>query len=392
MNDLKCKPISRLFNDKLDELVFIIDSISTAYAVAIIANKKAIHCIYECKEITWRNADFVKLYDLILSSVTFLSKEIINVPHPFLKPSKTIFGRIASQRKFAKDIRRLRTLNPQHTYVSSTISSLLIANKNKVNSILIDEGIDSILARNRLGMRGNKLAERLKIILGDLLLSFRFSNRTPQVTLTNDTHPSVVAQLDYRNFNSTDYELALINLKQLMAGGDCNILVLLKGPSYGAKGHPDEKDKYDQKYIDFNLSAIRSILKELPVGAKPIFYLKSHPSLGNSAGKLDALIGDLQRLDIVAHDVLAHIDFLEASSLPAEGLLRYLNFHYVFALDASSLLWNIAHHGEVKCFLALNAVIDFSASEGNLHLELYKRQRDINNMLGGHIRYYDVNN
>jgi hypothetical protein len=391
MNHPKSDLLDNLSAEKLEKIVFIIDSISTAYAVAILAKNKAIHCIYECKEISWRKADFVKLYDFILSDVRFLSKEVIFVAHPFLKPAKTLFQRIMAQRNFVQEIRRQKKLATGYTYVASIISSILIANKNSVDSILIDEGIGSIIARNRLEMRGNKFSEKIKILAGELLLSFQFPNNTPQVTLTNDRHPSVIANLDYRDFSSTAFENALSILKDLMQQSTCNILVLLKGPSYGVKGHPNESDVLDQIYTDFNLQAIRAFLQSSGLNKHDsAVYLKSHPGLGTSTGKLDPLIEALARDGVRAYDALAHIDFHEASSLPAEGLLRYLNFSHVVAVDASSLLWNVAYLNAVECHIPLKAIIDFTEVERNLHRELYLQQYDINEMLGKPLRFYAV--
>lgn len=374
----------------LQNTVFIIDTISTAYAVAIMAKGRAIHCIYECKEITWRKADYVALFDFILSDVPFLSKEVISVPHPYLSPSKTLLGRIVRQMKFARSVRKRYALDPSRTYVSSIVSSLLIANKRHVKSILIDEGMGSVVARNRIAFRGNRLAERLKIAIGDRVLSFQFPTSTPQITLTNDPHPSVVETLDYRDFDSNVFESSLGRLSTLMKSGKCNVLVLLKGPSSGVAGHHDEADQYGDAYVEFNLRAILAYLDQLPKDVSPAFYLKSHPSLGSSSGKLTSLINALKAEGIVAYDALNYIDFAEASSLPAEGLLRYLHFEYVLALDASSLLWNVAYRGDVKCFMPLKHIVEFSEVEGGIHTELYKLQDRVNQLMGGHVRFFDV--
>ncbi len=374
----------------LQNTVFIIDTISTAYAVAIMAKGRAIHCIYECKEITWRKADYVALFDFILSDVTFLSKEVISVPHPYLSPSKTVLGRIVRQMKFARSVRKLYALDPSHTYVSSIVSSLLIANKRHIKSILIDEGMGSIVARNRIAFRGNRLAERLKVVIGDRVLSFQFPTSTPQITLTNDPQPSVVETLDYRDFDSSAFESALSRLNTKMKSGKCNVLVLLKGPSAGFNGHHDEADQYGDVYVEYNLCAILAYVELLSKDVSPTFYLKSHPSLGNSTGKLTLMISGLKAKGLVAYDALNYIDFSEASSLPAEGLLRYLHFEYVLALDASSLLWNVAYRGGVKCFMPLKHIVEFSEVEGGIHTELYRLQDRINQLMGGHVHFFDV--
>lgn len=354
------------------------------------AKGRAIHCIYECKEITWRKADYVALFDFILSGVTFLSKEVISVPHPYLNPSKTLFGRIVRQIMFARSVRELHSLDPSRTYISSMVSSLLIANKHHVKSILIDEGMGSVVARNRIAFRGNRFSERLKIAIGDRVLSFQFPNSTPQITLTNDVHPSVVKNLDYRDFESNAFSSSLGRLSALMKSSKRNVLVLLKGPSSGVAGHPDEADQYGDAYIEFNLRAILAYLDQLPRDISSALFLKSHPSLGSSSGKLTELIDALEGKGIVAYDALNYIDFAEASSLPAEGLLRYLHFEYVLALDASSLLWNVAYRGDVKCFMPLKHIVEFSEIEGGIHTELYRFQDQINQLMGGHVHFFDV--
>lgn len=374
----------------LQNTVFIIDTISTAFAVAIMAKGQAIHCIYECKEITWRRADYVALFDFILSDITFLSKEVVSVPHPYLSPSKTLLGRIVQQMNFVRSVRKRYLLGPGPTYVSSIVSSLLIANKRHVNSVLIDEGMGSVVARNRIVFRGNRFLERLKVAVGDRVLSFQFPNSTPQITLTNDAHPSVVKTLDYRDFDSNAFSSSVSRLSALMKGGKCNVLVLLKGPSAGISGHHDEADQYGDAYIEFNLRSILAYMNQFQGGVSPTFFLKSHPSLGSSSGKLTGLIAVLKGKGIVAYDALSFIDFAEASSLPAEGLLRYLNFEHVLALDASSLLWNIAWRGGVKCFMPLQYIIDFSKFEGGIHTELYRLQDRINQMMGGYVHFFDV--
>lgn len=372
------------------KFIFIIDNISTAFAVAIMAKGQAIHCIYECKEITWRKADYVALFDFILSDVTFISKEVISVPHPYLRPSKTLLGRVVGQIKFARSLRKRHTLDSSRTYVSSIVSSLLIANKRHIKSILIDEGMSSLTARNRITFYGNRLAERLTIAIGERVLSFQFPTSTPQITLTNDPHPSVIQSLDYRDFDSRAFSLALGRLNALMDRGKHNVLVLLKGPSAGAAGHHDEADQYGDDNAMFNLRAIMAFMNQLPGDVAPTFFLKSHPSLGSSSGKLTKLINALESQQIVAFDALNHIDFDEASSLPAEGLLRYMNFEYVLALDATSVIWNVAYRGGVKCYMPLKDIVEFLEIEDSIHIKLYRLQDRINQLLGGHVHYYDI--
>jgi len=382
--------ITSLDFDRLEDFVFIIDNISTAFAVAIIAKDRSIHCIYECKEITWRKANFVALYDFILSDVTFLSKVVISVPHPYLGHSNSFFDRIWQQFKFVRSVRKRYPLDSRRIYISSIVSSLLIANKRFVKYILIDEGMGSVVTRNLILFRGNHFLHWLKYAIGSRLLSFHFPKSTPQITLTNDPHPSVVKILDYRDFDSSALKGSLVRLNNLMARGNCNVLVLLKGPTSSTSGHPCELDQLSDQYINFNVRAILAFLDKLPHEVSPIFYLKSHPSLGSSLGKLNSLISYLNDKRVIAYDALNYIDFVEASSLPGEGLLRYLRFDYILALDVSSLLWNVTHVNNVKCFMPLDYIIRFAKLEGSLHSELYNLQPNINRLMGGSVCFYDV--
>jgi len=378
--------------DDLSEIVFIIDNISTAYAVAIMAKGKEIHCIYECKEITWRKADFVALFDFILSDVKFLSKRVISVPHPYLKPSRTVLGRIISQLNFAAKVRKLVSLDTSRIYASSMVSSLLIAYKRRLKRkpILIDEGMGSLIARNRIIFRDGAWIAKLKVVVGDFLLAFQFGIDTPQISLANDGHKSVVRVLDYRDFDSSAFASSLARLERITSLNSLNVLVLLKGPSATADGHPDEKVQLGSAYVEYNLTAILSYKERLPKHEVPTFFLKSHPMLGNSAGKLSGLIAALEQRGLSAHDVLSYVDFPEASSLPAEGLLRYLNFRHVLSLDVSSLLWNVAYRGAVECFMPISEIIKFSEFEGGTHTPLYLLQRRINDLTGGAVQFFEV--
>ena len=155
-----------------ENITFIVDNISTAFAVAIIAKGKAINCIYECKEITWRKTDYVALFDLILSDVTFLTKEIVSVPHPYLRPTKNILLRFFRQQRFARSLKKRHALDASRTYVSSTVSSLLIANKKFVKSILIDEGMGSLRTRNHRMFYRTKLLKNIKDVIANRISPF----------------------------------------------------------------------------------------------------------------------------------------------------------------------------------------------------------------------------
>lgn len=372
-------------------ITFIVDNISTAFAVAIIAKGKAINCIYECKEITWRKTDYVALFDLILSDVTFLTKEIISVPHPYFRPTKNLLLRFFRQLRFARSLKKQHALDASRTYVSSTVSSLLIANKKFVKSILIDEGMGSLRTRHHRVFYRQKLLKNLKDAIANRIFTFRFQN-SPQITLVNDSHSSVIATLDYRDFDSAAFLMSLKSLSKLVKRESQNVLVLLKGPSYDKVGHPNEAEEYGPSYIAFNLRAIMAYIGEFSRGAQPRLFIKSHPSLGSSHGKLNQLISELKSRGVVAFDICDHIEFPEASSLPAEGLLRYLDFEHILALDASSLLWNVAHRGGVKCFMPLKYIVQFSKVEGGLHTELYRLQYKINQVTGNHVHFFEIAN
>src|SRR5690606_29656596 len=91
--------------------VYIIDSISSAFAVAVIAAGKKVSCIYECKNINWRKTDYVKLFDIILSNVNIVDKKIYNVPHPYFINSKNVFKVIFDQICFILKVRSIVKLD-----------------------------------------------------------------------------------------------------------------------------------------------------------------------------------------------------------------------------------------------------------------------------------------
>ena len=70
--------------------------------------------------------------------------------------------------------------------------------------MLIDEGIGSILPRHSyLFSKYNfKIYEKIKNYLSYKLLPFKFHPLTPQLTLTQDNHRSILLNLDYMSFNS----------------------------------------------------------------------------------------------------------------------------------------------------------------------------------------------
>ena len=68
------------------------------------AKGKRINCIYECKDITWRTTNYIKLYDMILSNVVFNTKKVVKIEHPF-SVGDNFFQRIANQNKFTKEIK-----------------------------------------------------------------------------------------------------------------------------------------------------------------------------------------------------------------------------------------------------------------------------------------------
>ena len=88
-NDLK-----NFVNKNFLNFIFIIDCISTAHIVAIMAKGKRINCIYECKDITWRTTNYIKLYDMILSNVVFNTKKVVKIEHPFSVGGDNFFNEL----------------------------------------------------------------------------------------------------------------------------------------------------------------------------------------------------------------------------------------------------------------------------------------------------------
>ena len=373
-----------------EKYVFIIDSISSAFALATWASKKSIKCIYECKQIDWRKADYVKLFDIILSDVKMSEKVLVEVPHPYFLHTTSILETVKNQRSFIKKVFNIFPLNPRMIYCSCSTSSILIANKNRVIHLLIDEGMGSVIARNRSkgATKWLRFLDAFKKNLAEIIFPFRFKNSVPQITLTNDNHPSAVLHLDYRQFNSHLFEIAIEPLVKKTNEFQCNILVLVKGPSDSGGEHVKEGQWNSGIYIDFNIDVIRRFMEiaQIPKGA--MFYLKTHPSLGKCPAMIDELVSSLAILGIEACGVSSLIEFEESSSLPAEGLLRYGKFQYLLASDVSSSLWNIAHFKEVICYSPLEAVIKLVKIENSPHEKLYRYQYELNRIMGGFVNFF----
>ena len=110
-----------------ENYVFIVDNITSAFAIATWAAGKTISCIYECKIIDWRKADYNALFDIILSDVKKINRVSVEVPHPYFMHSPNIFMTIWKQKKFIKNVRKIFKLDKSKTYVSCSTSSILIS-------------------------------------------------------------------------------------------------------------------------------------------------------------------------------------------------------------------------------------------------------------------------
>lgn len=387
-NDLK-----NFVNKNFLNFIFIIDCISTAHIVAIMAKGKRINCIYECKDITWRTTNYIKLYDMILSNVVFNTKKVVKIEHPFSVGGNNFFQRIANQNKFTKEIKNKIILKKNYIYVSSCISSILLGNKNSVKHMLIDEGIGSILPRHSyLFSKYNfKIYEKIKNYLSYKLLPFKFHPLTPQLTLTQDNHRSILLNLDYMSFNSKIIFSKINFFLKKIKKYENKVLVILKGPSPGKNFFPKEGDLLDDVYINFNFLGIKYFNNLMNFKKNTQFYLKQHPSLGKSLSKYDPLIRKLKIENISCLDLNKEFNFEEASSLPAEILLRYCNFNFILALDVTSLLWNILSNNKVKCYLPIVDIINLAKNEDSQHLKIYKYQIKLNDLFGNKVNTFSFN-
>ena len=381
---------SRLPDNFPDCCTFIIDGLSSAYLTAVLCRGHSIKCIYECKEVEWRQVDFMALYDLLLSDVNVIEKTIVNVPHPYFLQGKDILETIRNQKKFKKEIRDIIKLKKGEVFCSCITSSILLGNKEQVRYVLLDEGMDSIMSRHRLYSRDkSQIIDKFKSLLGSKIIPFRFDARAPQVTLANDTHSSIVAHKDYRDFTSNKFERLITPLLEKLKVSEVNILALVKGPSHVTSGIISTNKENYGKYINFNLRMIKQFIKKFRLPSSANFFLKTHPSMGICPVFIDELISTLKEHSIDAQNLFDGLVFEELPSIPAEAYLAYGNFKYALSLDASSTMWNVAHKQEVKCFMPLNSIIQFAKEEDiEFMTPLFSAQTALNELNGNFVIFY----
>jgi hypothetical protein len=370
--------------------VFIIDGLSAAYTVALMCAGHSIRCIYECKEIQWRNVDFVALYDLLLADVDIREKRIESVPHPYFLQGGNLLGTIRKQRAFIRAIRERVPLDRSQTYCGCVTSSILLSNKENVSHILIDEGMDSIMTRHRLYSQGSaKWKDRLRETLASWLIPFRFHRDTPQITMASDEHKSIVLRKDYRDFRSRRFDTLVAPLRKHLEHSSKNVLTLVNGPPHmSATPLSSEQDIY-AKYVEFNLQAIQRFIALHPAYADACFYLKTHPSLGIDSPLVVTLIAALATHSIFARNIWAGIIFEELPSIPAEACLATGQFNVALSLDASSTLWHVGQDQSLACFMPLDGIIDLNREVGTFGmLPLLEAQRELNRINGNHVTFF----
>lgn len=341
--------------------------------------KSSIHCIYECKEVTWKKIDFIKLYDFILSDVFFLSKKIVSVPPPYLSQGINFFNKVKFQYNFVSEVKKIIKLDSKKHYYGTIISSILIAHKNTVKYTLIEEGMGSLLYRN------NSSEKFLKSILKNILFKFHFPRKSKYITLTSDPHTAVIRRLDFRNYHSQIVESSLSKLIDIGKSYNSSILVLVINDSYGLNGHPKTPKKLSKKYVELNFQIIKSFVNKYCLENRPLLMLKSHPVLSNDGDLLSPLTEKLSENGINSIDILSKINFSQKSSIPAEIFIKYIKFDFILAADISSTIWNVCHNTKAKIILPIKDIKKLMNDEQSIHLKLYEKQIFINNILGNRV-------
>lgn len=370
--------------------IFIIDGLSAAFAVALMCAGRSIRCIYECKEIQWRNVDFVALYDLMLADVDILEKRIEHVPHPYFLHGDSLLETVRKQRRFIRGIREQVTLDRNETYCGCVTSSILLGNKDIAPHILIDEGMESLMTRHRLYSQGRaKWKDKLRETLAGWLIPFRFDRDTPQITMARDKHRTIVLRQDYRDFRSHRFNQLAAPLREYLEHTSKNVLVLVKGPPHMSAAFLSDKQYASARYIDFNLRSIRRFIALNSSYADACFYLKTHPSLGVDSSLVDALLAALAKHSISAKNIWGGMSFEELPSIPAEACLATGKFDVLLSLDASSTLWHVGHDSSLACFMPLDEIIAFAQNEEAFSLlPLLNAQRELNKRNGNHVIFY----
>lgn len=373
-----------------EDTIFIIDGLTSAYTVALICAGRSVRCIYECKEIQWRKADFIALYDLLLANVHIREKRIEHVPHPYFLQGRGLLGTILKQRAFITDIRRRVPLDSNETYCGCVTSSILLGHKNRVRHLLMDEGMDSIMTRHRLYSKGRtKWKDRLREALAGWLIPFRFHRDTPQITMAGDKHGAIVLRKDYRDFRSHGFDKLALPLVEQLEKSAKNVLTLVKGPPHTSASHQTGEQEIFARYMEFNLQAIRRFIALQPEYADACFHLKTHPSLGSDSPLLGALTGELARHSILGRNIWEGMQFEELPSIPAEACLATGKFDVLLALDVTSTLWHVAHDPSLACFMPMNDIIATGPEDGYAALiPLLAAQRELNRINGNHVIFY----
>jgi hypothetical protein len=373
-----------------DETIFIIDGLSAAFTVALICAGRSIRCIYECKEIQWRNVNFVALYDLLLADVDIIEKRIEHVPHPYFIGSTTLLGTIKKQQAFIRSIRERVVLDSSETYCGCATSSILLGYKSIVPHILIDEGMESIMTRHRL-YRGERARwkDRLRERLAGWLIPFRFHRGTPQITMARDEHSAIVLRKDYRGFRSNRFAQLVTPLFRNLEKSSLNVLALIKGPAHLSVASLSNHHDYHSMYVDFNVKAIERFIFLHPNFSDACFYLKTHPSLGINSPLVDDILASLAERAIVGRSIWEGMTFEELPSIPAEAYLASGKFNVLLSLDASSTLWHVGHDPTLECYMPLDEIIELTRCDGSSALlPLLAGQRELNRISGNNVTFY----
>lgn len=373
-----------------EDTIFIIDGLTAAYTVALICAGRSVRCIYECKEIQWRNADFIALYDLLLADVHIREKRIEHVPHPYFLQERGLFDTIRKQRAFIEDIRKRVPLDRDETYCGCVTSSILLGNKDVVSHLLMDEGMDSLMTRHRLYGQGRaKWKDRLRETLAGWLIPFRFHRDTPQITMAGDAHEAVVLRKDYRDFRSHRFDQLAGPLIEQLGKSDKNVLALVKGPPHTSASPRSGQQDEIARYIEFNLQTIRRFITLHPSYADACFHLKTHPSLGANSPLVGELVGTLAMHSIHGRNIWEGVQFEELPSIPAEACLATGKFDALLSLDASSALWHVGHDPSLACYMPLDSIMEGARDDGySALLPLLVAQRELNRLNGNHVTFY----
>jgi hypothetical protein len=371
-------------------VVFIIDGLMAAYTVAVLCAGRSIRCIYECKEVEWREVNFVALYDLLLSNVELREKRIEYVPHPYFLQGNSLLETIKKQQDFIQTVRKTVTLNVNDIYCGCVTSSILISNKSLVPHILMDEGMDSIMARHRLYSAGrSKLSDKVREILAGWLIPFRFHRHTPQVTMAMDQHTTIVLSKDYRDFRSHRFDELVAPLLKQLSESRKHVMVLVKGPQHMAATPLLEKQEDCKKYVEFNLVAIKRFISLHPRYTQACFYLKTHPSLGVNPFLTNDLIVALRAHSITAKSIWKDQSFDELPSIPAEAYLSTGKFNALLCLDTSSTLWHVGRDTSLECYMPLEEIMSMAKHDGSeALLPLFAAQRELNRVTRSNVIFY----